>query len=405
MLIARQSTAKIVTVGPVLDATGVAVTGGVVADFKISKNGGAPAALNASATLTHRHTGFYSLSLTTSDLDTVGTAEITIDDTVNACALKEISVVEEAVYDRDYAASAVGYVANAPVNMAQLGGDTQSATDLKDFADAGYDPATNKVQGVVLVDTLTTYTSNTPQTGDSFARLGAPVGASHAADRAAVKAETALIVADTNELQTDWVNGGRLDLILDARASQTSVDDLPTNAELATALAAADDAVLAQVALVKAQTDLLPSDPADQSLVIAATNAIIADTNDIQARLPAALTAGGLIKADVLAVDGETADADALGRVASNLDRAAKCVTHGTVDTGATTTSIPTSSLSPAAVVANQFQAEILGFPEDTTTAALRGQKTRIVGNTSGGVFEVEALTTAPVSGDVFVIE
>lgn len=34
----------------------------------------------------------------------------------------------------------------------------QSAIDLKDFADAGYDPATNKVQGVVLVDTTTTNT-------------------------------------------------------------------------------------------------------------------------------------------------------------------------------------------------------------------------------------------------------
>ncbi len=44
------------------------------------------------------------------------------------------------------------------------------------------------------------------------------------------------ILADSNELQTDWANGGRLDLILDARASQASVDDLPTNAELATAL-------------------------------------------------------------------------------------------------------------------------------------------------------------------------
>jgi hypothetical protein len=39
--------------------------------------------------------------------------------------------------------------------------------------------------------------------------------------------EVAAILADTNELQTDWANGGRLDLILDARASQTSVDDLP----------------------------------------------------------------------------------------------------------------------------------------------------------------------------------
>jgi hypothetical protein len=73
-----------------------------------------------------------------------------------------------------------------------------------------------------------------------------------------------LILADTNELQTDWVNGGRLDLILDARASQTSVDDLPTNAELATALGTSDDAVLAAVATtdgkvdaIKAKTDSL----------------------------------------------------------------------------------------------------------------------------------------------------
>lgn len=34
----------------------------------------------------------------------------------------------------------------------------------------------------------------------------------------------AAIVADTNELQTDWANGGRLDNILDARASQTTAD-------------------------------------------------------------------------------------------------------------------------------------------------------------------------------------
>jgi len=41
------------------------------------------------------------------------------------------------------------------VDVVKIGGDTQSATDLKDFADAGYDPSTNKVQGVVLVDTVT----------------------------------------------------------------------------------------------------------------------------------------------------------------------------------------------------------------------------------------------------------
>lgn len=67
--------------------------------------------------------------------------------------------------------------------------------------------------GVVsLATTLTTYTGNTPQTGDSFARIGA-------------------------------TGSG-----LTSLASQSSVDDLPTNAELAAALAGADDAVLAAVA-------------------------------------------------------------------------------------------------------------------------------------------------------------
>jgi hypothetical protein len=127
VLIARQSTAKIVTVGPILDADGVAVTDSVIADLKLSKNGGAPAAFNGSATLTHRHTGYYSLSMTTSDADTVGSGEVTCDDTVNTMPMKEFVVVEEAVYDAMFAASALGYVANAPVNVAQWLG-TNAAT-------------------------------------------------------------------------------------------------------------------------------------------------------------------------------------------------------------------------------------------------------------------------------------
>lgn len=90
------------------------------------------------------------------------------------------------------------------VDMTQIGGDAQSATDLKDFADAGYDPSTNKVQGVVLTDTLTTYTGNTVQTGDSYARLGAPAGASVSADLDMVAGyldtEIAAIKAKTDNL-------------------------------------------------------------------------------------------------------------------------------------------------------------------------------------------------------------
>jgi hypothetical protein len=51
------------------------------------------------------------------------------------------------------------------VDVTKIGGVAQSATDLKDFADSGYDPSTHKVQGVVLTDTLTT---NSDKTGYSL---------------------------------------------------------------------------------------------------------------------------------------------------------------------------------------------------------------------------------------------
>jgi hypothetical protein len=53
--------------------------------------------------------------------------------------------------------------------------------------------------------------------------------------------------------------GDNINATISSRATQTSVDDLPTNAELATALGTADDAVLAQVALVKTETDKIAS--------------------------------------------------------------------------------------------------------------------------------------------------
>lgn len=140
--------------------------------------------------------------------------------------------------------------------------DAQSADDIKDFADAGYDPATNKVQGVVLTDTVTTYTGNTPQTGDVYALVDTEIAAILTAvdtEIAAILVDTNelqvdwtnggrldllidAILADSNELQTDWADGGRLDLILDARASQTSVNTIDDflDTEVAAILAAVD---------------------------------------------------------------------------------------------------------------------------------------------------------------------
>ena len=117
----------------------------------------------------------------------------------------------------------------------------------------------------------------------------------------------------------------------------------------------------------------------------------------LQARLPAALTAGGNMKADTLAIDGST---DAAGR----LQKSAEGIVFCTVGAASTTTSIVTSAMDPAAAVTDQFKGRIVTFKRDTTTANLRGQSTDITASTSGGVLTVTALTTAPVSGDTFTI-
>lgn len=87
--------------------------------------------------------------------------------------------------------TAAAVTARVTANVDQIGGSGQSLTDLKDFADTGYDPSTHKVAGVVLTDTVTTYTGNTPQTGDTYALANGANGF------VATKADTAAILDDT----------------------------------------------------------------------------------------------------------------------------------------------------------------------------------------------------------------
>jgi len=56
------------------------------------------------------------------------------------------------------------------------------------------------IGGVTLVATVTTLTGHTAQTGDNFARIGAPAGASVSADVAAVKVDTAAVKVKTDQI-------------------------------------------------------------------------------------------------------------------------------------------------------------------------------------------------------------
>lgn len=130
-------------------------------------------------------------------------------------------------------------------DMIQLGSSAQSATDLKDFADAGYDPSTNKVQGVVLTDTLTTYTGNTVQTGDSFARIGATgSGLTSLATQASVNTiddfldtEIAAIKAKTDQLTftvANQVDANALTVAEDEILDDQLTDSVPADGTLPT---------------------------------------------------------------------------------------------------------------------------------------------------------------------------
>jgi hypothetical protein len=127
MIPLRQSTAsQEVLLGPFLDDTDgkTAETALTIAntDIKVWKHGGTTEASKNSGGATHIASGRYYAVLDATDTDTVGALELNVH-VAGALPVKvRCTVLEEAVFDALYAASAPGYVANAPVNVAQFGG-------------------------------------------------------------------------------------------------------------------------------------------------------------------------------------------------------------------------------------------------------------------------------------------
>lgn len=124
-----------------------------------------------------------------------------------------------------------------------------------------------------------------------------------AAVLAAVDTEVATIVSQTTAANIRAAVG------LASANLDTQLADLPTNAELATALGTADDAVLAQIALVKAKTDNLPTDPADASVIAGRFDTLDISVADLptNAELTTALgTADDAVLAQVALVKAKT---------------------------------------------------------------------------------------------------
>lgn len=117
-------------------------------------------------------------------------------------------------------------------------------------------------------------TASTAQTGDAYARLGAPAGASVSADVAAVKTQTAAIETDTQDIQARLpaaLVSGRMDSSVGAMAANVMTaaaaasdlttelqSGLATSSELSTVASYIDT----EIAAIKAKTDNLPASPA-----------------------------------------------------------------------------------------------------------------------------------------------
>ena len=225
----KQSTAYTFRFGPFVDDTDgkTAETGLTIEDshVRVSKAGGNFIDKNESSNSSHDEAGFYIVVLDATDTATVGELQIAAHISGALPVFKTFQVVEEAIYDAIFAASAdlitkvdaIDTVVDAVlVDTGELqtdwvnGGRLDLLLDavLADTAELQGDWANggrlDLIVDAILEDTGTTI-PGTITTIDNF-----------------LDTEIALILADTGELQTDWANGGRLDLLLDAVLADTA---------------------------------------------------------------------------------------------------------------------------------------------------------------------------------------
>ena len=248
-------------------------------------------------------------------------------------------------------------------------------------------------------------------------------GTDVAADIIAVKAETALIVADTDVID-DGTSGlvkiaaDVADILTDtSNTLDTLIKDIPTTAEIAlrTLLAAeytivtdlgtvqsADNNTLltaiagyldTEIAAIKAVTDLLPDAGALNDLAT-----ILTDTNELQTDW----INGGRLD---LILDAIKVITDALTAVAAaKLALSAGTIVSGTVshdNTAASTTVFYSDDITEA--TADHYKSRIVIF----TSGALKDQATDIAAyalEAGEGKFTVTALTEAPADNVTFII-
>jgi len=232
----RANTAVDVLIGPFVDDTdGKTAETGLTIDVELSKNGQALANKTDVTAPTHDAAGdidgYYNCELDTTDTNTEGMLTLVCFASGALPVRHDFAILAEAAWDSKYIAKDDGFM---DVNVKTIGrADTQEteANNLES-ACANYS-ATRGLTGTAV------------PAAAADAAGGLPISDAGGLDLDTKLAATNEVTAARMATLTDWINGGRLDLILDIIAADTTtdipalIDALPTAAEVKTAIEAA----------------------------------------------------------------------------------------------------------------------------------------------------------------------
>ena len=326
---------------PILDADGDLVTGAAGLDSEVSKDGGTFTDCTNEATEIATNSGVYYLDLTSTEMNADTVAIIVKTSTSGA---KTTTIVLYPVEGGDIDVD-VTYIngsalststAQLGVNVVQAAGTAWASGALT----SGVFATGAITAGAIAADAI----GASELAADAVTEIqsGLATAAALATIDDFLDTEIAAILADTNELQTDWVNGGRLDLLIDAIKAKT--DNLPSDpaddSDIDTQLAAIAGYLDTEIAAIKAKTDNLPASPAAVGSAMTLATAAIT----------AAVIATGAIDADALAADAVTEITTGLSTLTAAQVNA-EVVDALSTDTYAEPGSVPAATASLAAKV------------------------------------------------------
>ncbi len=211
----KEDTGVTVTFGPFLSISGGTVPMTAFAfgasGVSLSKNGVAIAARNSTNKVLHYHKGWYGIRLNATDTNTSGLLDMMSSVSVCLPVWQQYMVVSANVYDSLFAAAGTDYL---QVDTLQWDSVEVNATGVTiepaDPTIAGVSTRFMSADGLTGLSTATSVdhaATLTYVTGLSTRMMSSAgitgLSTAVAADVAEVKAETVLILADTNELQQD----------------------------------------------------------------------------------------------------------------------------------------------------------------------------------------------------------